>query len=450
MPVGRALECADILTDLESWQARGLEEEYRTLKDEVDELKLFLGLPEKKQIDQMEESFNRCMRAGNYQEALEEATNALQQFRRYNWSIDTVRVLLKTAQAYRKVTQFTSARRYCKQALLVIDNLSKQAGGGVQSIELIKQKAHTDFTMGRILWEIGNTAEAATHFRHARESYLEHRDHKDLTVASEMREGLARSVQYEGFMRFRIGEFDQALEFLEWAEEEYRAMGNDRRVSKALNLKARIYRDRNDEGDIDRARKALDEALELVLAVGDNYTIAECYLTYMILEYQESREPEGSNERIKYFDKAEEWYEAGAEYAHENGYALLQSVYEGIRGNILFDRVMIEASQGKEVDLRLAFDQFLEECRWDVHFEERRFFRSLDLLMQRLSGLTSDEIRHYNDYLLRDWKRRAQKGELPGEAQDGQYSDIAAEYVGHMERFCQLVEDFSEYIAKEQ
>jgi tetratricopeptide (TPR) repeat protein len=450
MPVDLALECANILTDFEPWKANGLEQEYSILRDEVDELKLFLGLPEKEQIDKIEESFNRCMRLGNYRKALEEATNALQQFRRYNWSIDTVRVLLQTAQAYRKVTQFTSARRYCKQALLVIDNLSRQAKQKAQPVELTRQEAHADFTMGRILWEIGNTAEAATHFRYARETYLEHRSHKDPAVAREMREGLARSVQYEGFMRFRIGEFDQALEFLDWAEREYREIGNTRRVAKVLNLKARIYRDRNAEGDIERAREILKEALELVLEVGDNYTIAECYLTYIILEYQESREFGDKVERLKYLKRAEAWYQEGAKYAHENGYALLQAVYEGIKGNILFDRLMLETGKGEEVDLRPVFDQYLEECRWDAHFEERRFFRSLDLLMPRLSNLTSDEIRYYNNYILENWEQYAEEGKLPGQGQEGKYSEIAAEYVNHMRRFCQLVEDFSEYIATER
>jgi tetratricopeptide (TPR) repeat protein len=449
MPVNLALECANILTDFESWKAEGLEHQYERLKGEVDELKLFLGLPEKEQIDRMEESFNQHMRLGNYQQALEEATNALQQFRRYNWSIDTVRVLLKVAQAYRKVTQFTSARRYCKQALLVIDNLSGQSARKGPSIELIKQKAHTDFTMGRILWEIGNTAEAATHFRQAREAYLDHRNHEDPAIAREMREGLARSVQYEGVMRFRIGEFDQALEFLEWAEKEYREMGNMRRVSKALNLKARIYRDRDDEGDVEKARQALKEALELVLKVGDNYTIAECYLTHMILEYQESLGQTDKAKRLEYLERAETWYQKGAQYAHANRYALLQAVYEGMRGNVLFDRLVLEAGEGEDAKLEPAFDQYLEECRWDAYFEERRFFRSLDLLMQRLSNLTSDEIRYYKRYMLENWERYAEEGKLPGQMQDGQYSEIAEEYVNHMREFCKLVEDFSEYTARE-
>jgi len=269
-------------------------------------------------------------------------------------------------------------------------------------------------------------------------------------VAHEMREGLARSVQYEGFMRFRIGEFDQALEFLNWAEGEYRETGNVRRVSKVLNLKARIYRDRDDEGDIEKARQALEEALKIALEVVDNYTIAECYLTFMILEYQESRKLEDRTERLRYLERAEGWYQEGAKYAHDRSYALLQAVYEGMRGNVVFDRLILESGEGKEVDLRPAFDQYLEECRWDAFFEERRFFRSLDLLMPRLSNLTSDEIRHYNKYILENWERYAEEGKLPGQGQERQYSEVAAEYVSHMQRFCQLVEDFSEYIGTEQ
>jgi tetratricopeptide (TPR) repeat protein len=446
MPVDRALECANILTDPEAWKEDGLELEYRKLKDEVDELKLFLGLPEKEQIDKMEQSFNVHMRSGNYQKALDEAKNTLQQFRRYGWNIDTVRILLKVAQAYRKVTQFTQARRYCRQAMLVIDNLSQRAKPITRPIELTKQKAHANFTMGRILWEIGNTAEAATHFRRALDTYIEYRNHKDPAVATEMQEGLARSVHYEGFVHFRIGEFDQALWFLNWAERAYRKMGDIRRVSMVLNLKARIYRDRDKEGDIERAREALEKALDLVLQVGDNYATAECYLTYMNVEYQESRKRTDPAEQLFYLEKAEGWYREGAHYAHDNGYALLQSVYEGMRGNVLFDRAIVEAGEG-EVDLRPAFDQYLEELRWDTHYEVRRFFRSLDLLMQRLSPLTSDDIRYYSRYLLENWEQYAKEGKLPGEEQERQYSVSAEQYVKHMRTFCQRVEDFSEYIA---
>lgn len=448
MPVDLALECTNILTDFDSWKAKGLERQYQKLSDEVDELKLFLGLPEKQQIDSMEASFNQHMQFGQYQQALKEATYALKQFRRYNWSIDSVRVLLKTAQAYRKVTQFTAARRYCKQALLALDNLAESATGQARPVEVALQKAHADFTMGRILWEIGNTAEAATHFRFARETYLEYRRHNDPAIALEMREGLARSVQYEGFMRFRIGEFDQALEFLEWAETEYRALRNMRRISKTLNLKARIYRDRYEPDDITRARQALEEALNLALGVKDEYAIAECYLTYMILEYQETMNARDVGEQMQYLDAAERWYQAGAHHAHDNGYALLQAVFEGVMGNVIFDRATLRAGEKGQGDLRPAFDRFLEECRWDAHFEERRFFRSLDFLMQRLSTLNSDEVRYYNNYILEKWQSFVREGKLPGEAPAGQYYGTAEEYISHMQRFCRLVEDFSEYIAR--
>jgi len=448
MPFDLAMKCADVLTDVGSWQAAGLEREYEKLKDEVDELKLFLGLPEKEHVDRMERDFRKHMRLGDYGAALEEAKNALQQFYRYNWSVGTVLVLLKTAQAYRKVAQYTSARRYCKQALLIVQGLIEQEGE--ENIELLKQKAHADFTMGRILWEIGNTAEAATHFRLARETYLRYRDCSDRAVASEMCEGLARSVQYEGFMRFRIADLGQALAFLNWAEEEYRKMGNDRRVSKVLNLKARIYRDRDAEGDNNRAHESLEEALRLLKEVGDKYTIAECYLTYMILEYQESRKQEHTEKRLQYLKKAQSWYQKGAPIAHANGYTLLRAVYEGVLGNVLFDRLILEAREGEKARLEQAFDRYVEECRWGAHFEKRRFFRSLDLLMQRLSLLSSDEIRYYTGYVRHKWEQYAEEGKLPGQdgnKREGDLSALTTEYVSDMQDFCDLVEDFSEYIA---
>jgi len=447
MPFDLAMKYADALTDAEKWKATGLDREYKKLKDEVDELKLFLGLPERAQIDEMEDRFNRYMRLGDYHEALEEARSALQQFYRYNWSSDTIRVLLKTAQAYRKVTRYTAARRYCKQALLIIEGLIKQDGQNGQNgnnLTLIRQKAHADFTMGRILWEIGNTAEAATHFMLAREAYLEYRTHPDQAFASEMRQGLARAAQYEGMTRLRIGELNEALVFVEWAEQEFRDMENYRRVAKALNLKARIHRDRDAQGDIEKAQEALDEALRLVGEIGDKYTTAECYLTYMILAYQESQKQGQVEERLRYLRETEGWYRKGAEIAHDNNYTLLQSVYEGVLGNVFFDRARLEARTGEKTKLEPAFDQYLEECRWGAHVDKRRFFRSLDLLMRRLSLLSSDEIRYYVEYMRQEWTRYAQEGKLPGQ---GSASTLTSEYIRDMQHFCDLVEDFSEYIA---
>ena len=438
MPFDLAMRYADMLAEARPWRKEGLQQEHRKIKDEIDELKKFLGLPEKRQLDEMEERFKQHIRLGDYRQALDEAQKALQQVDRYNWSIDTIRVLVKVAQAHRKLGQYTGARRYCKQALLIAKGIMERE----ENIELIKERAHADFTMGRILWEIGNTAEAATHFRLAREEYLAHLNHEDLGVAREMREGLARSVQYEGFMRFRIGDLQQALAFVDWAEAEYRDMKNWRRVAKALNLKARIYRDRDDEGDVEAAHVAVEEALQHLDRIKDKYAIAECYLTFMILEYQESRREQKANqERFDYLDKAETWYRTGVQITRDNNYTLLLAVYEGVLGNVLFDRLRLEARGGEQVRLEPAFDQFLEECRWGAHFEKRRFFRSLDLLMQRLSLLNSDEVRYYVGYMRDKWAEYDQEGKLPSQA------GATSEYVDDMRNFCDLVEEFSEYIA---
>jgi hypothetical protein len=102
------------------------------------------------------------------------------------------------------------------------------------------------------------------------------------------------------------------------------------------------------------------------------------------------------------------------------------------------------------VRLEPAFDRYLEECRWGAHFEKRRFFRSLDLLMQRFSLLSSDEIRYYVGYMRQKWEQYAQEGKLPGQGEDwpeGELPAVTSEYLDDMRDFCNLVEDFSEYIA---
>jgi hypothetical protein len=64
--------------------------------------------------------------------------------------------------------------------------------------------------------------------------------------------------------------------------------------------------------------------------------------------------------------------------------------------------------------------------------------------MRRLSLLSSDEIRYYVEYMRQEWTRYAQEGKLPGQ---GSASTLTSEYIRDMQHFCDLVEDFSEYIA---
>jgi len=455
-PLNLAMQFANMLTDESAWINAGLERQYHTLVHEVDGIKQFLGVPASDEIKAMDQRFNQYMRTGEYKKALAEANGALSQFYRIRWSIDTVRVLLKTAQAYRKLAQYTEARRYCKQALVIVEGMLgvfEVNGTEAEMIELIKLKAHSDFTMGRILWEIGNTAEAATHFTDALEMYIKHREDP------EMYEGLVRSVQYEGFMRFRIREFDQALTFLEWAEAEYRKMNNQRRVLKVLIIKARVLRDRNNEGDIAAARLALDEAQQIIQAMPnsphgvDKYAEAECYLTLMILEYQEHSAAQDPAERLAHLDAAEKWYTKGMEIALQNQYILLLAVFEGVEGNILFDRLTLLARGRKKPDLEPAFTHYLEECRWDTYYEKRRFFRSLDLLMRRLSVMSSDEVLHYVDFLRARWIELDHQQKLPRLASNGPADSSAqagahSEYLVDMDYFCNLMEEFSEYIAR--
>ncbi|MBN2145922.1 MAG: hypothetical protein JW726_00985 [Anaerolineales bacterium] len=442
MPLDQAQRFAQTLKNKQPWQEANLEAEYEKLESEVDGTMLFLGLPQPEHIDSIRQQFNRLMRAGSYSQALDTVKPALEQFYRMNWSADTVDILLKTAQAYRKLAKYTEARRYCKHALLIIQNMS--ADGKAEDIDLQRLKAHADFTMGRIMWEIGNTAEAASHFTEALKIYTAYHNYSDPRIAREMREGLARAVQYEGFMRFRIREYDQALDFLDWAEAEYRRIGNQRRILKVLNIKARIYRDRSENGDAQRARSALKESLEILAKMKekDQYAEAETYLTHMILEYQEDQDSDNSQQRLAHLEIAEQWYQKAIAIANSNHYVLLQAVCEGVLGNILFDKARLQTRKGQKPDLRPAFDQYLIECYFDTFFERRRFFRSLDFLMRRLGRLSSDEIRDYIDYIYTRWQDFAAHGVYSsGEP-------VSAEYLDDMNQFCKLVEGFSEYIAQ--
>lgn len=458
LPSNLAQKYATVLKNEQAWIEAGLEEEYSTLESEINEVLRFMGMPRPEEIQDMYRQFDRWMSTGKYKEALQVIQPILERFQRLSWSADTVEVLLKTAQAYRKLTQYTEARRYCKYALMIADQMLQQTGAEgkatARNLDLIRLKAHADFTMGRIMWEIGNTAEAASHFTEALKAYVEYREHPDEKIRSEMQEGLARAVQYEGFMRFRIREFDQALKFLDWAEAEYRRMDNRRRVVKVLNIKARIYHDRNEPGDLERARQALAESLEILAelkkkGIIDHYAEAECYLTHMILEYQQNSRSTDPAQRKACLEKVEEWYRKGVHIAHDNRYTLLQAVYEGVLGNVLFDRAMLSAKAGREANIRPAFDQYLKECYYDSFYEKRRFFRSLDFLMRRLSRLSSEEIKDYAKYIREQWLKLARDGlQATLDSVEQTQGGVRAEYIEEMNDFCNLVEDFSEYIAQ--
>jgi hypothetical protein len=65
--------------------------------------------------------------------------------------------------------------------------------------------------------------------------------------------------------------------------------------------------------------------------------------------------------------------------------------------------------------------------------------------MRRLSQLSSDEIREYNAFLRRRWP------EIKAKSFDGKYEEPSnfAEYVKDMDYFCDLVEEFSDYLAQQ-
>lgn len=358
------------------WKKRGLDQRYPQLVAECEQVKAFLDAPEKPVVGQFFQAQADSLMMGNWQGTVEAGRQVLEHSRIYLRNPTIVHTLNASAFALRQLGRFSEARRLCTQSLHIGEVIGDQAA-----------VAESHHVLGTTHWIVGNTAEAATHFRIARELFED--ELKDAV-------GAARVRRYEGFLHYRIGNLKKALQSLEEARvcfEEHQAVAD---LADVLAVETRVLFEAR---RYEEARQNAQRANEIARRIGNHYVTAETLISLYEAHSREGRlaQEAGDHETaVNHFNIAQRCLQEGTELAHRYGYDLLISVYEKIAGDIAFD----------EGRLGQAFEHYVATLDRGARFEYARLHRALDPCVDRLVSLPVDQIRYYADYVIREWKAR--------------------------------------------
>jgi len=371
--------CNDLIYQ---WRKRGLEQRYPQLIAECNQVKAFLDAPEESVVSQFSRAQADLFWMGDWEGIAEAGQRVLDNDRVYLRNATLVHALNASAFALRQLGRFSEARRLCTQGLHIGEVIEDRAA-----------VAESHFVLGTVQWIVGNTAEAATHLRVARELFGE----LDGDV------GVAKVHRYEGFLYYRIGNLDRALELLRQARscfEEHRQLAD---LADALKAEGRVlYEDKQYE----QARQNVERANGIARKIGNNYIIAETLINLYTLSSREARIARESGDQETAADcvvLAQQCLQEGAELAHRFGYDLLVSVYERIAGDVAFD--------GDR--LGQAFEHYVAALEHGARFEYARLHRTLDPCLDRLAQLPADQVRYYADYAIREWRARGLDTQFP-------------------------------------
>lgn len=274
------------------------------------------------------------------------------------------------ANIYRFQGKMQKAREDCRMGLFIREQLLKE----LETEEAKRSFGNSLYVMGMIAWRMGNTAEASKYFRKASRLYQK--------ISDEVRMALVNKEV--GYMYFRTGDDDKGLQYLQRAKRVLETHGWRSEQADALNMIGRIYRDRRQSG---KAEEFFSRALALAKQAKNYYRTTECNLSFAFLYYTENQ-PE----------RAKEYCKQGLKLARKYGYILQESLFEGILGNIAYDK-------GDRQSLREAFERYLTELRLAAEHGEPRFFRALDEVENRLAKLPKGQRNYYCDYLTDEWKK---------------------------------------------
>ena len=270
------------------------------------------------------------------------------------------------ANVYRLQGKLHQASLLCRNSILLRQTWEPQ------------QVCKSQYVMGMVMWEIGNSTMAVDYLRFAEQS---------CPLDDEMT--LALIKKYRAYVFYRAGLPEQAIPLLEEAISVFQQRGQFSDLADALNIRSRIYRDhphlplnvkeskKEEEGQQWSIAKALElarKAYEIAERIGDEYRLAECHLTLAIHHYRLSQiEPQqGATHR----QIALSHYEDGIKLARDRYYQLL-SLYSAVRGHIAFD----------ERDYEEAFRQYTQQCRLATRFKRAVYERAIDTLGNRLREL---------------------------------------------------------------
>jgi len=389
--------CNDLM---DQWRKRGLEQRYPQLVAECEQVKAFLDAPEEPVVSRFSRAQADLFWMGDWEGIAQAGQHVLEHNRVYLRNATLVHALNASAFALRQLGRFSEARRLCTQGLHIGEVIEDRAAA-----------AESHYVLGTIQWIVGNTAEAATHLRIAREFFGELDD--DV--------GVARVRRYEGFLYYRIGNLDRALELLGEAQscfEEHKQLAD---LADALTVEGRIL---FEAGRYEQARQNAVRANEIARKIGNNYVIAETLINLYSLYPREVRIARESGDRETAADclvLAQQCLQEGAELAHRFGYDLLISVYERIAGDVAFDQDR----------LGQAFEHYVAALEHGARFEYARLHRTLDPCLDRLAQLPADQIRYYADYAIREWKARGL---------DTQFPDVVNAF--------ELIKEYREYVSQ--
>jgi tetratricopeptide (TPR) repeat protein len=387
--------CSDLIYQ---WKKRGLEHPYPQLVAECEQIKEFLDAPEEIVVSELSQAQMDLYIMGDWQGTVETGWQMLKHNQAYIRNPTVVHALNTSAFALRQLGRFFEARRFCTQSLHIGEELLQdykdqataaeshqevaESGGEQDKVKQAQAAvAESHHVMGTIQWIIGNTAEAATHLRIARELFEDEKLRDDV--------GAARVHRYEGFLYYRIGNLDRALKLLEEARfcfEEHRQLAD---LAEALAVEGRVLFEAE---QYEQAKQKAERANEIARKIGNNYVIAETLIQLYRINSQEGQ-----------VARAQQCLQEGTKIAHRFSYDLLISVYEKIAGDIAFD----------EGRLGQAFEHYVAALEHGARFEYARLHRTLDPCIDNLVQLPTDQIRYYADYVIREWKTRELDTEFP-------------------------------------
>ncbi len=265
------------------------------------------------------------------------------------------------------------------------------------------QLAKSRYVMSMIMWEMGGTAEAI-HYLH------------DAELACRPGDENIRALirKYRAYLLFRAGTSKEELfPILQNVEEMFRRRGHYSELADTLVLKCRITRDQLESIDgINGKIKALQEAesyameaLERAQESGDRFRLSECHLTLALLYHAWARIDKKASDY--YIQQATQENEEGLKLAQEGQYVRLLSVFDGIKGDIEFERQSYSQ----------AFNFYIEQCELATHFKRAVLDRAIDILGDRMRSLTKQEdtaiVKHYASHLTTYWVEKGLHEKCP-------------------------------------
>ena len=265
------------------------------------------------------------------------------------------------------------ARHLCQISLVIRENWGNA---------LLQGKSA--YVLGMILWELGGTAEAMKYLHLARELFSK-------SEGSELFLGWVD--RYEGYIHYRIGFPDDALEYLQNAYTIFLDLNEEDNLAEVCNDLARIYSDLS-KGNFVEADKYVERALEYSKRTNNEYLTTQCYLTMANRFFNEYHKTQS----VQLLKKVKENIQSGLKIS-SNRYPLFESIFVDLTGQVA-------AIEKKYLQAMEAFMKACELClKFKVAFVERAFDR-LDNYLINLAAENSTEALICCDYGLKYWTER--------------------------------------------